>query len=98
MNKAELIEAIAAADGTPSKSEIRAVLNALQFVITEELVHGGEVRWQGLGTFEVADLKARKGTNPKTGEPTEVPARKAPKFRPSEVLKDKVRGGAGGLA
>lgn len=98
MNKAALIEAIAAAPGAPSKSAIKAVLSAMTTVVTEELISGGEVQWYGLGTFEVIDAAAHTARNPKTGAPVQVPARRLPKFRVSDALKAKVREGAGALA
>ncbi|MDE2772677.1 MAG: HU family DNA-binding protein, partial [Gemmatimonadota bacterium] len=37
--------------------------------------------------------KRRTARNPRTGEPVEVPARAAPVFQPSSLLRDRVTGG-----
>ena len=44
----------------------------------------------GFGTFEVAQRKARKGTNPGTGEEIKIKAKKVPKFVAGKRLKDAV--------
>ena len=44
------------------------------------------------GGFSVANLKARKGRDLQTGKEIKIPARKAPKFKPSANLKDLIRG------
>ena len=42
----------------------------------------------GFGSFEVKQRAARIGRNPKTKEAIEIPASKAPVFKPSKALKD----------
>ena len=42
------------------------------------------------GPFKVAKPKARKGVNPRTGEPVEVKAGKSVRFKPSPVLRKSV--------
>jgi hypothetical protein len=41
-----------------------------------------------LGTFAVAERKARTGVNPQTGAKIKIPATKAPTFRAAKALKD----------
>ncbi len=42
---------------------------------------GDEVRVSGLGVFDVVTREARPGRNPQTGEPIDIPASKALRFR-----------------
>ena len=45
----------------------------------------------GFGTFKVAERKARKGRNPKTGEEIYIAASKVPKFAAGKALKEAVK-------
>jgi DNA-binding protein HU-beta len=46
----------------------------------------------GIGKLIMVDRKARTARNPKTGEPIEIPARKALKFRVAKAAKDAILG------
>ena len=74
----------------PKDSE--KALNAALCAITEELAQGGKVQLIGFGTFEVKEVAAREGRNPKTGEIIKIDACKKPSFSASKVLKDQVNG------
>lgn len=89
MNKAELVEAMAAKTGH-SKKSIEETLNAYTDVITETLVKGDKVSLVGFGNFEVRNRAARKGHNPQTKEEIKIPACKAPVFKAGKALKDAV--------
>lgn len=87
MNKTELVSAIAEKSGL-SKTDSEKALNALTDAVTSELKNGGKVQLVGFGTFEVSERAARTGKNPQTGEPLEIAACKAPKFKAGKALKD----------
>ncbi len=89
MNKAELVEAVAAATDLPKASASRA-LDAVLDNITETLKKGDQVVLVGFGTFSVKDRAARTGRNPKTGEPIQIAAAKIPGFKAGKALKDAV--------
>ncbi|OIS65855.1 DNA-binding protein, partial [Bacillus subtilis] len=59
--------------------------------ISEALKSGEKVSIPGFGTFEVRERAARKGRNPQTGEEIDIPATKAPAFKPAKALKDAVK-------
>lgn len=71
-----------------AKTQIDNVFNALEAELTE----GRQVGIRGFGTFHVTERLARKGRNPKTGEAIDIPARKYPRFRSSDVLKKNING------
>ena len=68
-----------------------AMLNSLVAAIKEGLKKEGKVRLDGLGTFVVAERKARTGVNPRTKAKIKIPATKAPRFRAAQALKDSVK-------
>ena len=89
MNKTELINVVVAESGV-SKKDAEAVVAATLNAITEALKAGDKVQLIGFGNFEVKDVAAREGRNPKTGETIEIPACKKPSFTAAKALKDAV--------
>ena len=87
MNKTELVAAVAEKTGMSKKDSEKAV-NAAFDSITEALAAGEKVQLVGFGAFEVKERNARVGRNPKTKETIEIPASRAPVFKPSKALKD----------
>ena len=89
MNKTELIAAVAE-KAELSKKDAEKAVKAFTDVVSEELVNGGKIQLVGFGTFEVSERAAREGRNPKSGEVTNIPASKTPKFKAGKALKDMV--------
>lgn len=91
MNKNELVGEVADKAGI-TKAQASDAIDAALDAITAALKKGDEVRLLGFGNFVVADRKATTARNPQTGATVDVPASKAPKFRPGKALKDAVNG------
>ena len=89
MNKTELSEAVADSFGG-QKAMGAAAVDAVFGAIEEALKEGDRVQVTGFGTFEVRERSARTGRNPRTGEPVQIPASKAPAFKASKNLKEAV--------
>lgn len=89
MNKAELIDAIAAHAGL-SKADAGKALDATLAAVTGALKGGDSVSLVGFGTFQVKDRAARSGRNPQTGATIEIAAAKVPGFKAGKALKDAV--------
>lgn len=87
MNKQELISAAAEKTGF-SKKDTEATVTAVLETIISALEDNEKVQLVGFGSFEVKKRAARIGRNPKTKEAIEIPASKAPVFKPSKALKD----------
>ncbi len=87
MNRAELVEAMAAKTGDSKKATDEA-LRAFVDVVTDALVKGDKVQLVGFGSFEVRTRAARKGHNPQTKAEIKIPACKAPAFKAGKALKD----------
>ena len=90
MNKAELIQAVAAKTGLAKKDADAAVV-AVVDAITDALKAGEKVSLVGFGTFAVKARAARTGKNPQTGETIEIAACKVPAFAAGKALKDAVQ-------
>ncbi len=80
MNKADLIDAIAAEAGF-SKADAKKALDAVLKSVSNVLIAGDKVSLIGFGTFSVAERSARSGINPLTKQPLNVPAKKVAKFK-----------------
>jgi len=89
MNKGDLINEVA--KSTCSKAEAVKVVNAFLDAIKKALKKGEKVTFVGFGTFSVAKRSARTGTNPQTGKPLKIKAKKVPKFTASKALKDAMK-------
>jgi len=89
VNKAELIDAIAAAADLPKASAGRALDAALDG-ITDALKKGEQVSLVGFGTFSVKHRSARTGRNPQTGAAINIAASNVPGFKAGKALKDSV--------
>lgn len=94
MNKGELIESVAKDVGI-SKALAGRVLDSAIGAIKKSLSKGDRVALVGFGTFSVGTRKARSGRNPQTGQPIQIKASKAPRFRAGSELKNAVGGGRG---
>ena len=91
MNKAELIQAVAAYyDG--SKTEAAKALNAVVETITYKTAAGEKVSITGFGVFEKVPRSARMVRNPRTGERKRAKATAVPRFRAGSDLKAYVSG------
>jgi len=89
VNKNDLVAEVANSTGISKADSTRAV-DAVFETITGSLEQGQEVRLVGFGTFSVANRRASKGRNPRTGEPINIPASKQPKFKAGKGLKETV--------
>jgi len=89
MTKTDLIDNVASQTGL-SKKDAGAAVNAVLDGIQNALSNGQSVQITGFGTFEVRQRQAREGVKPGTTEKIQIPASKAPAFKPGKTLKDAV--------
>jgi len=89
MNKPQLIEAVAKDSGL-SKADSARAIDSFVGTVGKTLKKGDDVIITGFGKFSVVKRAARKGVNPRTGEPVKIKASKAPKFSPGATLKQAV--------
>ncbi|MCC8093972.1 MAG: HU family DNA-binding protein [Tannerellaceae bacterium] len=90
MNKTEFISAVAEKAGL-SKVDAKKAVEAFIETVSTELKADGKVALLGFGSFSVVEKAARKGVNPKTKQPIDIPVRKAVKFKAGAELSDLIK-------
>ncbi len=60
--------------------------------IAQDLLRVGSCNIPGIGKLKVVERKARKGRNPTTGEPMDIPAKKVVRLSPSSTITDRLNG------
>jgi len=94
VNKTQLVSALSRRTALPL-DVVQAVVDALfdeDGVVANELLSGNTVALRGFGTFEPRVRKARMARNPSSGAPILLPPTVVAAFKPSERLRDKMRG------
>lgn len=87
MNKGELIKVMAEKAGFTNKDAATAY-EAFVETVTEALKAGDKVQLAGFGSFEVKDVPAKDGINPKTKEKVAIPACKKPIMKFGKAYKE----------
>lgn len=90
MNKAELVSRVAETVGL-SKRQTEEIVETVLNEITKTLAKSEEVKLTSFGTFEVRPRKERKGVSPLDGQRIIIPAGKTLVFKPSKILKEKIK-------
>jgi DNA-binding protein HU-beta len=90
MNKAELIEAMAA-EANMTKADAKKALDAFVSATTKALKDGDRVALVGFGSFSVTKRAARKGRNPQTGKEISIAAKKVIRFKAGSELSNSVK-------
>jgi DNA-binding protein HU-beta/integration host factor subunit alpha len=74
-----------------TQQEVLEVIQTLIDEVTESLAKGDTVVMRNFGAFQVREMKAKIGRNPKDPDKDVViPARAAVKFKPGKEMKEKV--------
>lgn len=89
MKKQEMITAVAE-ELEITKKEAGATLEGVFNVIGEALADGKKVSVGDLGKLEVRTRAARKGVNPSTGQPMDIPQTNAIAFKQGKAGKSLV--------
>lgn len=90
MNKAELIDAIAA-NAKLTKVDSKKALDAFVKAVSGALKKGDKVALVGFGSFTVSKRSARAGRNPRTGAAIKIAAKKVVRFKAGSELTSKVK-------
>lgn len=87
MKKSELVAEVAKKSGL-TQTDVNKVVDAMSAVIVEACVEkGDEVNLPLLGKFKQKVNPARKGINPLTKKPLDVPESHTLKFTPTSAIK-----------
>ena len=87
MNKAQLIDSVAAATDM-SKADAGRAVDATLSAVAGSLASEDSVALVGFGTFNVRHRAARMGRNPQTGESIQIQASKSVGFKAGKALKE----------
>ncbi|MBW2339006.1 MAG: HU family DNA-binding protein [Deltaproteobacteria bacterium] len=85
MTKTDLISAMAK-ETRLTRADSERALNAFLAIAKATIKKDGRFPLAGFGTFVVVNRKARTGRNPRTGQPIQIKASKAVRFRPGKEL------------
>ena len=89
MNRMQMINLLSATGGVTKKvAELQ--LSALLTGIKESLGAGEPVVVADNFSLYVAEKAARRGRNPRTGEPVDIPAKRVVKFKPHKQFREAV--------
>jgi integration host factor subunit beta len=93
MLRSQLIDRLAQEYPHLRHEDVESVVNVVLSEIGNALARGDRVELRGFGAFSVRKRGARKGRNPRTGEPVRVPAKSVPFFKAGKELRARVNGG-----
>ena len=88
MNTTDLAGVVADQDSKITKTQAKALVDAVFAAITAAAKKGEEVSLPGFGKFKVQSKPARTGRNPSTGAAIQIAASKKLSFQAAKALKD----------
>lgn len=89
MNKKDLVKYVS--DKTMiTEKDAGIIVEVVMDGIKEALEEGDRVKIREFGSFFIQERKARKAISPYDQLPVDVPAKKVIKFKPAEMLHEKV--------
>lgn len=87
MNKKEFIDKVSDKAGL-TKKDSEIALQAVIDSLTELLAAGDSIVLSGFASISIKKRAARKGRNPSTGKPIDIPASNAVNFKAGKKLKE----------
>jgi integration host factor subunit beta len=90
MTKSELIELITQRQSQLSHKDIDLAVKTILEHMAHSLEQGERIEIRGFGSFSLHHRPPRKGRNPKTGAPVDLPEKYVPHFKPGKELRDRV--------
>ncbi len=90
MIRSELVQKLCDDHPDLTGKEIERVVSAFFDSIIDQLHQGGRVELRGFGAFSTRGRDARRGRNPRTGEPVDVDAKRVPYFKPGKEMRERL--------
>jgi len=88
--RSELVQKLCEDHPDLTGKEVDRVVTAFFDSIIDQLQHGGRVELRGFGAFSTRGRDARRGRNPRTGEPVDVDAKRVPYFKPGKEMRERL--------
>ena len=92
MIRSELIQKIADENPHLYQRDVERIVNTIFDEVTDAMARGDRVELRGFGAFTVKHRAARRGRNPRTGEPVFVEEKYVPFFKTGKLLRDRLNG------
>jgi integration host factor subunit beta len=93
MLRSELIEQLALKHPHLRAGDVERIVDVIFDEISKALERDDRVELRGFGAFSVRHRKARKGRNPRTGEPVAVARKSVPFFKAGKELRSRLNDG-----
>ena len=90
MIRSELVQKLCEDHPDLTAKEIERVVASFFDSVIDQLQHGGRVELRGFGAFSTRGRDARRGRNPRTGEPVDVDAKRVPYFKPGKEMRERL--------
>lgn len=90
MIRSELLKKLENENPELKAEEVEKIVDIFFNQIIERLSDGGRVELRGFGAFSTRERAPRKGRNPRTGESVNVPAKRAPYFKPGKEVRQRL--------
>lgn len=90
MIRSELVQKLCDDFPDLTQKEVERVVTAFFESIIAQLQNGGRVELRGFGAFSTRGRDARRGRNPRTGEPVDVDAKRVPYFKPGKEMRERL--------
>lgn len=90
MIRSELLKKLETENPELKAEEVEKIVDTFFNQIIERLASGGRVELRGFGAFSTRERAPRKGRNPRTGESVDVPAKRAPYFKPGKEVRQRL--------
>ena len=90
MTKSELIQRLAERNPHLYLRDIEKIVNTIFETICTSLENGDRIELRGFGAFSIREHGARKGRNPRTGEPVDVARKNVPYFKMGKGMKERL--------
>ena len=90
MTRSELKARIATRFRLLTEADIEESVELILTSLAASMVKGRRAEMRGFGTFSAAYRPSRTGRNPRTGASVSVPAKHAPRFKPTGALRERV--------
>jgi len=92
MNINDLAQSVSEQDKALTKTQAKALVEAVFAAVRDAALKGEEVSVPGFGKFKVQNKPARTGRNPRTGATVQIAATRKLAFQPAKALKDALAG------
>lgn len=92
MTRSELIKRLKEKEQLPTAWMAESIVASMLSIIGDAIADGDDVALRGLGSFRVAEKKARQRFNPNTRKYEMASAKKVVKYIPAKSLVDRLNG------